>query len=134
MTKPKSSRDAKKVKLSWEPVNWKRVFLSVMLGVIVGLTVVGWGVGFAVQTKASFDSSLIASTIYGTSLIGFLVGVSDKIKVNPIARGWVFGVIAGMALGFTAGNVNTPLFWELAAVGALTGIFIDVVVTMMEKK
>ena len=89
--------------------------------------------------KGELDSQLatmgvLAFIVFNRILIGFVVGLGDKIKLNCIFRGAVIGAVVSLMLGvFSLFEGDIVGVLTILGFGAAYGIIADVVATKFSK-
>jgi hypothetical protein len=114
-------------------MNAKRVAIATVIGFLCGLfcaygTLKMDDPGFVVT------AGLLASIVYNRVLIGFVVGIGDGIKLHPVLRGALIGIIVTMAMSIIP-IVDGPAAGGLTLIGfgIVYGIIADVVASWLAK-
>ncbi len=110
-------------------MNTKRVLIATAIGLLCGLFC---AYGTATMENPGFviTTGILASTVYNRMLIGFVVGISDGIKLHPVIRGAIIGAGITMAMSIIPivdGNAVGGLVF--IGFGVVYGIIADVVAT-----
>jgi hypothetical protein len=114
-------------------MNAKRVAIATVIGFLCGLFC-AYGTLKMDDPSIVVTTGLLASIVYNRVLIGFVVGIGDGIKLHPVLRGALIGIIITMALstmpivdGRAAGGLT------LIGFGIVYGIIADVVASWLAK-
>jgi hypothetical protein len=115
-----------------EGINLKRMLISLL---VAGLFGVFCAYGTSTVELPGFDTNmmnaLLLTTFYGRLLIGFAIGLAEKVKLlrnktyNSIVRGALMGAVITPVISFYGG------FEIFMAAGILYGILTDLVATKL---
>lgn len=114
-------------------VNAKRVAVATVIGFLCGLFC-AYGTLKMDEPNFVVTTGILASIVYNRVLIGFVVGVGDGIKLHPVLRGALIGIIVTMALSIMT-IVDGPAAGGLTLIGfgIVYGIIADVVASWLAK-
>ncbi|MDI6730693.1 MAG: hypothetical protein QMD06_04045 [Candidatus Altarchaeum sp.] len=110
-------------------MNTKRVLIATVIGLLCGLFC-AYGTVSMENHSFVITTGILASIVYNRILIGFVVGISDGIKLHPVIRGAIIGAGITMAMSIISivdGDVIEGLV--LILFGVVYGIIADVVAT-----
>ena len=118
-------------------MNKKRIIIATTIGLLCGLFCV-YGTMMMVD-KGELDSQLVtmgflAFIVFNRMLIGFVIGVGDKIKLNCVLRGALIGAVVSLMMGIFSllkGDIADTLV--VIGFGVVYGIIVDVVATKFSK-
>ena len=117
-------------------MNNKRVAIALTAGLAAGLFCAYGTVLMVKKGQANFPvtAGILASIVYNRLLLGFIVGIADRIKLNCVLRGAIIGAIVSLALSIMPlvdGQSMGSLM--LVAFGVVYGIIADVLATVFTK-
>jgi hypothetical protein len=113
-------------------VNGKRVLIATFIGVLAGIFCAYGTLMVGGQLNFTVTTAILASAFYQRVLIGFVVGIADGIKLKPILRGALMGIVVGMAMSIIP-LVDADIGGALTLLGfsMVYGIIADVVATKL---
>ncbi|MCK5176502.1 MAG: hypothetical protein KAQ92_02140 [Candidatus Aenigmarchaeota archaeon] len=103
-------------------MNTKRILIATAIGLLCGLFCL---YGTIMKFPGQFSTMILASIVYQRTLMGFVIGIAENIKITPVLRGAVLGAVVGMAMSLSAGEGAVILL----AFSIVYGIIIDLVAT-----
>ena len=114
-------------------MNTKRIVIATAIGLLCGLFC-AYGVMWQVD-EGNLDPELatawaLAYTVFNRVLIGFVVGVADRINLHPVLRGAAIGAVVSLMIGIfplLGGDIMGALM--VSAFGVVYGVIADVVAT-----
>jgi hypothetical protein len=81
-------------------------------------------------TGAPYGVFILLSIVYNRTLIGFVIGIADGIKLHPVLRGAILGAIVSFAMTIPAFEQGTGAL-ILVPFGIAYGIIADFVATKL---
>lgn len=108
-------------------MNSKRVVIATVIGILCGLFC---AYGTEMKFPGQFSVLVLAGIVYNRALIGFVIGIADHIKLNPILRGAVIGAVVTGAMAIYSAEGSLILI----AFGIVYGIITDVIATKYSQK
>jgi len=117
-------------------MNTKRILIATIIGLLAGLFCAYGTIWMADKGELGFPltAGVLAVIIYNRTLLGFVVGIADGIKLHPVLRGALLGMGVGMAMSIMSiadGDVMGGL--GLMPFSIAYGIVADVVATKYGK-
>lgn len=79
-------------------MDWKRILAASAVGVLSGVFCVAGTISMKDQFSFEVTNGVLASTFYNRFLIGFVVGIADRIGLKPYLRGPLLGALVGLGL------------------------------------
>ena len=118
-------------------MNTKRILIATAIGFLCGLFC-AYGTIMVVD-KGELDPQLatagsLAFIVFNRILIGLVVGIGDRIKMNCVARGAIIGAVISLMIGIfplLEGDIMSAL--TVIGFGVVYGIIADVVATKFSK-
>lgn len=104
-------------------INTRRIKISLALGVIAGVICL---YGTMTSIPGVLTIPILATIFYDRILLGFVVGIADGFKINPLIRGAIIGAVVSLLIAIPSGITGGAL---LVGAGVVYGIFIDLVAT-----
>jgi hypothetical protein len=90
----------------------KRFMLIATMG-LLGAPIARWPVTFAPHTTTGMPSIWIPLTLIPANLMLFAaVMIYDRTRTGRISRVYIFGLVAGLALGVLGGPMATSPLWQ----------------------
>jgi len=114
-------------------MNTKRIIIATAIGLLCGLFC-AYGTMMMVD-RGELDPQLatagsLAFIVFNRVLIGLVVGIADRIKMNCVARGAIIGAVISLMIGIfplIEGDIMSAL--TVIGFGVVYGIIADVAAT-----
>ena len=114
-------------------MNIKRIIIATAIGLLCGLFC-AYGTMMMVD-RGELDPQLatagsLAFIVFNRVLIGLVVGIADRIKMNCVARGAIIGAVISLMIGIfplIEGDIMSAL--TVIGFGVVYGIIADVAAT-----
>jgi len=118
-------------------MNTKRILIATAIGLLCGIFC-AYGTMWKVR-QGELDTELattgaLAFIVVNRLLIGFIVGLADRIKLNCVLRGAIIGAVVSLMIGIfpvLEGNVTSAL--TVIGFGVAYGIIADAAATKFSK-
>ena len=118
-------------------MNTKRIIIATAIGFLCGLFC-AYGTMMMVE-QGELDPKLattgsLAFIVFNRVLIGLVVGIGDRVKLNCVLRGAVIGAVISLMIGvfpLLEGDVMSAL--TVIGFGVVYGVIADVVATKFSK-
>ena len=104
-------------------MNTKRITIATITGFLCGLAC---AFGATILYPAESGLLILISVVYNRTLIGFVIGITDGIKINPLIRSVVLGMIisVGVAIPVSLGHGLALILF-----GGIFGIIVEFATT-----
>lgn len=114
-------------------MNKKRIAISTAIGLLCGLFCAYGTMGMESEAFV-VTTGLLAMIVYNRALIGFAVGLAEKVPLHPIARGGLIGIGISLAVSVFSlfdGDVSGGVIF--LGFGTVYGVLADVLATRLAK-
>ena len=117
-------------------MNTKRILIATAIGLLCGLFCAYGTMMWAESGEADFvvTTEILAFIVFNRVLIGIVIGVADRIKMNSALRGAIIGAVVSLMIGIfplLQGDIMGAI--TISGFGAVYGIIADVAATKFSK-